>query len=109
MVEEMPENDKILKLIKQTVALLAPHARLSLFGSRATGNYHEDSDYDILIIIPQNEWNLSLKMEIENVLLDAGLSEGVFINAFVESKENWETDPGLYSLYLNAEKEGILL
>lgn len=109
MIKKMHENDKILKLVKQTVAALAPHARLSLFGSRATGHYHEDSDYDILIIVPQNEWNVSLKAEIESLLLETGLSEGVFINAFVESKENWETDPGLYPLYQNAEKEGILL
>jgi len=105
----MADKDNILGLVKQKVSALAPHARLSLFGSRATGNYHEDSDYDILIIVPQNEWNMSIKQEIENLLLEAGLTEGVFINAFVESKENWETDPGLYPLYLNAEKEGILL
>jgi uncharacterized protein len=105
----MADKDNIISLVKQKVALLAPQARLSLFGSRATGNYHEDSDYDFLIIVPENEWNLSIKQEIENLLLETGLSQGVFINAFVESKENWETDPGLYPLYLNAEKEGILL
>jgi predicted nucleotidyltransferase len=105
----MADKDNIISLVKQKVALLAPQARLSLFGSRATDNYHEDSDYDFLIIVPENEWNLSIKQEIENLLLETGLSQGVFINAFVESKENWETDPGLYPLYLNAEKEGILL
>src|SRR5947209_8791447 len=39
--------------IKSIVHSLIPDARVVLFGSRANGDFHEQSDYDILIITKQ--------------------------------------------------------
>ena len=37
-------------IIKSTIARLIPDADIYLFGSRARGEYYEDSDFDLLII-----------------------------------------------------------
>jgi predicted nucleotidyltransferase len=39
--------------IKTTVRSMLPDARVLLFGSMARGDANEDSDYDVLVIIPK--------------------------------------------------------
>lgn len=46
-------NKAISADIKATVLSYLPDAKVLLFGSRARGNYNEQSDYDILIITKQ--------------------------------------------------------
>jgi len=43
-------NQEVLNTIKTTVRGFLPDARVLLFGSRATGKYDKDSDYDVLVI-----------------------------------------------------------
>ena len=42
----------IQNTIKSTVHTLLPDARVLLFGSMARGDENADSDYDVLVIIP---------------------------------------------------------
>lgn len=51
-------KDKKLQKIKSVVESIFPEGRIILFGSRAKGSFHTQSDYDILVIIKQN---LSIK------------------------------------------------
>lgn len=52
--------------------------KIVLFGSRATGNYHEDSDFDILIVLNINsipntyDEKIDLKLEVRKKLRDIG-------------------------------------
>ena len=41
-------------LIKSIVLSYFPEARIVLFGSRARGDHHQQSDFDLLIIIKNN-------------------------------------------------------
>jgi len=45
-------NQSIQNTIKTTVRSVIPNARVLLFGSMARGDVNKDSDYDVLIIIP---------------------------------------------------------
>jgi predicted nucleotidyltransferase len=61
------EQDKNLKIIKEKILEIVPDARIILFGSRADGTFSEDSDYDLLIKIPEllsnaNRKELSIKI-----------------------------------------------
>lgn len=47
----MKSDETILQEIKQAIHLLVPDAKISLFGSRASGNSNEESDWDILVIL----------------------------------------------------------
>ena len=58
--------------IKRTVAKIAPEynlARVTLFGSRANGNSHENSDVDLIVDFPETATLLtliSLKYRLED-------------------------------------------
>ena len=47
-------DKEISGIIKSTVHAFLPDARVLLFGSRALGNFNENSDFDLLIITKNN-------------------------------------------------------
>ena len=46
-------DEKLQRLLDRIVPALEPEA-VYLFGSRARGDFHEDSDYDLLVIVPDD-------------------------------------------------------
>ena len=48
--EEARLNDAVQRLVE----LFRPE-RIYLFGSRARGDWHEDSDYDLMVIVPHSD------------------------------------------------------
>jgi predicted nucleotidyltransferase len=49
-----PENDQVLReVIQRLVAVFRPEA-IYLFGSRARGEATQDSDYDVMLIVPDD-------------------------------------------------------
>ena len=46
-------DEKLQLLLDRIVPALEPEA-VYLFGSRARGDFHEDSDYDLLVIVPDD-------------------------------------------------------
>ncbi len=46
----MNDNETIIKKVKEIVDRFDSHADIVLFGSRARGDYHEESDWDFLIL-----------------------------------------------------------
>lgn len=105
----MEAGKELLKNLKMLLLNAEPNAEIRLFGSMARGENHKDSDIDLLILIPDEHWNLKKSNELEEMILLYGLSKGYFINPIIESKSDWENSPGLYPLYLNVEQEGILI
>jgi len=45
--------DQSLEIIKSTVHEVFPECRIVLFGSRARNDNSQESDYDILVLIPR--------------------------------------------------------
>ena len=82
--------------IKKTIAAIAPEyklKRVTLFGSRANGNFHEDSDVDLIVDFPKTATLLtliSLKYRLEDTW---GLTVDVISRG------------GLKDSYLEIEKE----
>ena len=82
--------------IKKTIAEVAPEyklARVTLFGSRANGNCHENSDVDLIVDFPKSSTLLtliSLKYRLEDTW---GLTVDVISRG------------GLKDSYLEIEKE----
>ncbi len=101
--------DDLLQSLKNLLLKAEPSAEIRLFGSRARGEESNDSDIDLLILIPDEHWNRQKANEIEEMLLFYGLSKGFFVNSIIEAKKTWQNAPGLYPLYLNVEKEAISL
>ena len=64
-------NDKnfILQLIKKSVKSTEPNAILILYGSYARGDYKEDSDLDLLVLIDKDEITRSDQKRIKQLSL----------------------------------------
>ena len=89
--------------------IMPPGSRLVLFGSRARGDFNDDSDWDVHIILPASR-RLSLD-EIDNVaypLEEIGYRFNEFISASVYSSRDWELLQN-HPFYQNVEKDKIVL
>lgn len=96
--------------IKSTVRSMLPDARVLLFGSMARGDANTDSDYDVLVIIPNT---LTPREKIRNITkiqtalvyaLDAPFD--VLLNSEEEVKEKQEFP---WHIVKTALEEGIVL
>lgn len=50
----LDQDPRLQETVRRLVAALAPE-RIYLFGSRARGEATEDSDYDVLVVVPHSE------------------------------------------------------
>ena len=102
----MIANDKILNEIKKAVHEITPEAEVILFGSRVTGNIHQESDWDILVLTKEKK-EKKIKKEIQNKLYPISLSIDAFISLIFTSFDEWENNPAYYSLRKSIAQEYI--
>jgi len=100
------ELDAIDKL-KSTLERLYPGIKFKIFGSKATGKFDEESDIDILILLPC-EVNEKIREQVIDIVFDIDLEFDTNISPLVLSQKEWEN---LYLLPIHyfVEKEGVLL
>lgn len=84
--------------IKKVVAKIAPKYNLkkvTLFGSRANGNFREDSDIDLIVDFPEGTTllkHISLKHKLEDIFnlnVDV-VSRGGLKNSYIEIEKEIE-------------------
>ena len=99
---------QIAQLIKRNISEIDPKAQIILYGSRARGTEHKDSDWDILIL---TDYTVDLKKEREfrNHLYDLELETGEPFSVFAYSYNDWETKQKVSPFYFSVSKEGIRL
>lgn len=106
--EIIQQDEKILNLIRTTIREVEPNAQIILYGSRARGDAHKGSDWDVLVIVDKPRLTVEEKGNIENPVWDKGLGMGEEINVFAHSKKQWEqAPPSLFKF--NIMNEGIAL
>jgi len=100
------ELDAIDKL-KSTLERLYPGIKFKIFGSKATGKFDEESDIDILILLPC-EVNEKIREQVIDIVFDIDLEFDTNISPLILSQKEWEN---LYPLPIHyfVEKEGVLL
>ena len=102
------ETDKeILNEIKRTAQEIVPDAKVFLFGSRVSGNIHDESDWDILILT-NRPVNKNLKERIRDSIYPIGWKYSSFIQTIIVGKEEWHNNPSYYSLRKNISENPIL-
>lgn len=119
---------KALSELKEKINEKYSGTKLILYGSKARGDYNEDSDIDLLIVIKDN-YNISkdisfnelekiyflavdkkIKDEILSIIVDIELKYDVFIDCQVENKNYLNTRiAGIMPWYKNVIKDGIEL
>lgn len=102
----MSTEKQLLDHIKKAVKEVEPRAEIILYGSRARGDEREESDWDLLILVP---YLVDLKEEqrFRHKLFDLEVEYGQAISTLVKSKKDWEGRFRVTPLYHNIAQEGI--
>ncbi|MHB0935050.1 MAG: nucleotidyltransferase domain-containing protein [Armatimonadota bacterium] len=88
---DQQERQNLLSRIKAAVLSVVPDAEVSLYGSRARGDERDDSDWDILILLPEKPTE-EVKDSIHHRIYDIELETGQLITSVYYSKHEWERE-----------------
>jgi uncharacterized protein len=105
----MKDKEYILNLIKTSVSFTEPSAVLILYGSFARGDYREDSDVDLLVLVNKDEITREDEKRIKYPLYDIEFETGTIISPLVFSRLDWETRHRITPFYENVAREGKIL
>lgn len=75
-------------IVKETIKPVDGDARVILFGSRARGDFHSDSDWDFLILT-RKKVSRQLQDEIRELLYRIELNTEQVITSVIENEEVW--------------------
>lgn len=103
----MGYNEVIKKLKKLGAKILPPDARLFLYGSRARGDYKENSDWDLLLILNRPKKNDDYE-KIAYPLMELGFDLGQYFSVHTYSNDEWE-GMSFLPFYKNVERDKIAL
>ena len=103
----MNTTAQITKEIKQTVLGIDPTAEVILFGSRARGDFHEESDWDVLVLTDK-EVDFIFKRKITDQLYPLQLKWHEIISTIVYNR-NWWQKLKPTEFYRQVTTGGILL
>ncbi|MBP3260095.1 MAG: nucleotidyltransferase domain-containing protein [Prevotella sp.] len=103
------ERDMMIKHIKQTAARVLPKgSTLYLYGSRARGDYHEDSDWDLLLLLDKPKRELNDFDKYAYPIMEQGFDLWQYISVHTYTKDEWYNTP--HSLfYYNVEHDKQLI
>lgn len=76
-----------------------------LFGSKASGLSHDNSDTDVLLIIGE-EYSSKDKLEILDLCYDINLKYNIILDVHLLSKKEMNTTRGNQPIFVNALKYG---
>lgn len=99
--------EPILERVREEVSEIDQKAEVILFGSRARGDAHADSDWDILILLSK-PLNDKLEELLRNRLYEIELATDEVITSIIEEKSEWEKYAEAL-IYKNIKRQGIPL
>ena len=103
------ERTKVIENIKQVATkALPPSSSLILYGSRARGDYKDDSDWDLLILLDKPELSDSDYDNVSFPFTLLGWNIGELISPQMYTKKEWDSISFL-PFYKNVERDKIVL
>lgn len=104
------DRKRVVERISKILQEVAPDSERILYGSEARGDARDDSDFDILVVIPDDNaigTYAKRKIEITGCLFDLELEYGVKISPLIVLKSVWERFRTPFTL--NVVRDGIAL
>ena len=105
----MEKQNEILLRIKSSVKSTDPDTIVILYGSTVRGDFHNESDIDLLILLNKDKVNRRDEKRVKYPLYDIEFESGQIISPLVLSKKAWETRHISSASYDNVTKEGVVL
>jgi uncharacterized protein len=102
-------REELLRRIKSCVLEIEPDAEIILYGSQARGDAHEESDWDLLVLVghtPTNAEKQALRRKLRHDIEYAAM---IALSPLVRSKADWNA-PQMQAtpFYENVYREGIV-
>lgn len=105
----MCTRDEVMDGIRKVADKSLPKTgRIYLYGSRARGDAHEDSDWDLLVILDKPRIEQSDYDNVSYPLTALGWDLGELIIPVLYTKEEWAKN-SFTPFYKNVEQDGILI
>ena len=101
-------KEEILAAIKEKILSVVPDAKIMLFGSRARGDWHEESDWDILVLTEQ-EVTHELDDKVFKAVYPITLEIFNPINFILVNENDWLNNPAYYALSLGIKNEKMAI
>jgi predicted nucleotidyltransferase len=99
-------NQQIFKEIQALKRQILPDEKVILFGSQARGDAHEDSDWDLLVVLnKKGKQNGDDFGNYAYPFTEIGWDYGVAINPLIYTQEEWDKGV-IFPFYKNVMKEG---
>lgn len=103
------EQDQVIARIKELGQKILPKdASLWLYGSRARGDAHPDSDYDLLILLDKEKITSEDHDAYGYPLRESGWDMWIAINPHIYTKKDWQSW-SFSPFYKNVEHDKIVL
>lgn len=103
------ERNQVIDRIKQVAAQVLPNgSTLYLYGSRARGDWHKDSDWDLLILFDKSELTDSDYDNVSFPFTMLGWQIGELISPQMYTKKEWDSISFL-PYHKNVEHDKIIL
>ena len=84
--------------------------RIILYGSYARGDFHVDSDVDIMVLADMAPEDINhYANKLYDLTYDFEMKYDVEINPVVQSKVTYEQWKNAYPFFMNIEKEGVVV
>jgi predicted nucleotidyltransferase len=96
----------VLSKIKSLVKEIDREADVILYGSRARGDEHPDSDWDILILV-NSKTDLDYERVFRHRLYEIELEIGEAFSISVYNKNEWKSKFWMTPLFQNIAREGL--
>ena len=103
----MTKKEKIVDKIIGLANAADPDSEIYLYGSRARGDSHKLSDWDLLVLVNMNSISFSLETNLMDQFYEIELETGEIISPLIYSKKDWEENHAFTPLYENIKKEGV--
>ena len=104
------ERTLVIDNIKQVAHRVLPKgSTLYLYGSRARGDYHEDSDWDLLVLLDKPRLEHEDFDKYSYPFVEMGWSIGEDLRPHTYTKEEWFNGPRSMFFYNVEEDKKVLL
>jgi uncharacterized protein len=101
-------REELLRRIKSCVLEIEPDAEIILYGSRARGDAHEESDWDLLVLVQHEVSRAEMTALQRKIHRDVEYDAEVALSPIVRYKDEWSRMK-ILPFYQNVMSEGIML
>lgn len=101
-------DDLIFKL-KNLIFGYDKNAELILFGSRARGDWNEESDWDFLILTDLQVTEMFKEVLRNKISNEIEIPQDQVVFVLVKNKKDWEENYAVTNIYESISEEGIVV